>query len=103
MNKTQKLAKELRIKAETRGWREIAEQDYGGRIHFSVLNKIALSDGRHIPADKATQYALGIYKPRRLPPKTIINDDHGQSWTLYMRNLIKSIRTETPKELSRRK
>lgn len=103
MTKAKKLARELKLKAQTRTWREIAEQDYDGRIHFSVLNKIALSDGKHIPADKATQYALGIYKPRRMTPKTIINDDRGQSWTLYMRNLIKSIRTPTPKELSRRK
>lgn len=103
MNKAQKLARELQQKAETRGWREIAEQDYDGRIHFSVLNRIALSDGAYIPADPATQYLLGLYKPRRMTPKTIFNNDRGQSWTLHMRHLIKSIRTETPKELSRRK
>ena len=103
MTKLQKLAKELKLKAQTRGWREIAEQDYSGKIHFSVLNKIANSDGAYVPADHATQYLLGLYKPRRLTPKTIINNDRGQSWTLHMQNLIKSIRTETPKELSRKK
>jgi hypothetical protein len=103
MNKAQKLARQLQLKAQSRGWREIAEQDYDGKIHFSVLNKIAKSDGAYVPADHATQYLLGLYKPRPITPKTIINDDRGQSWTLYMRSLIRSIRTETPKELSRRK
>jgi hypothetical protein len=40
-------------------------------------------------------------KPRRLTPKTIINDDRGQSWTLYMRHVIKTMRTPTPKQLAK--
>ena len=103
MNKTQKLARQLKLKAQTRTWREIAEQDYGGCVHFATLNKIANSDGAFIPADKATQYLLGLYHPRRMTPKTITNNEQGQSWTLYMRELVKSIRTPTPKELARRK
>lgn len=103
MKKAQNLARQLQLKSQTRTWREIAEQDYDGRIHFSVLNRIAKSNGEYIPADHATQYLLGLYKPRRMTPKTIQNTEQGQSWTLHMRHLIKSIRTETPKELSRRK
>ena len=102
MRKAQKLAGELKQKAQTRSWRQISEQDYNGRVHFSVLNKIANSDGAYIPADKATQYALGLYRPRPITPKTIVNDDRGQSWVLYMRNLIKSNQVPTPKELARR-
>lgn len=103
MNKAQKLARQLQLKAQTRTWREIAEQDYDGRIHFATLNKIANSNGAFVPSDKATQYLLGLYKPRRMTPKTIANNEQGQSWTLYMRELVKSIRTPTPKKLSRRK
>jgi hypothetical protein len=103
MNKAKKLARQLQLKAQTRTWRDIAEQDYDGRIHFSVLNRIAKTNGAYIPADHATQYLLGLYRPRRMTPKTIVNDDRGQSWTHHMRHLIKSIRTDTPKELSRRK
>lgn len=103
MSKTQKLARKLKKKSQTRTYREIAEQDYGGRVHFATLNKIANSDGTYVPTDKATQYLLGLYKPRSITPKTIVNNERGQSWTLYMRELIKGIRTPTPKELSRRK
>lgn len=100
--KGKKLARRLLRENKSRTWREISEQDYGGRIHFAVLNKIANSNGAYIPSGKATQYLLGVYKPRRLTPKTIINSEMGQSWTLHMRHLIKSIRTPTPKELSKR-
>jgi hypothetical protein len=101
--KARKLARELLRKARTRGWREISEQDYGGRIHFSVLNRIANTGGAYLPTDKAQLYLLGLYKPRRITPKTIANTEAGQSWTLYIRGLVKSIRTPTPKELARRK
>ena len=101
--KARKLARELLRKNATRTWREISEQDYGGRIHFSVLNRIANTGGAYIPTDKAAQFLLGIYKPRRITPKTIANTEAGQSWTLYIRGLVKSIRTQTPKELARRK
>jgi hypothetical protein len=101
MTKAQKLAR--RLLRDKRPWRQIAEEDYGNKIHFATLCKFAKSDGAYIPTDKATQYALGLYKPRPITPKTIINDERGQSWTLYMRELIRSIRTETPKELLRRK
>jgi hypothetical protein len=100
--KAKKLATSLLRKNRTRTWREIAAQDYGNKIHFSVLNKIAKSRGAYIPSDKPTQYLLGLYKPRSLSPKTITNDDRGQSWTLYMRQLIKSLGTPTPKELAKR-
>jgi hypothetical protein len=102
--KARKLARDLIHKAKTRGWRDIAEQDYGGKIHFSVLNKIANTGGKYIPSDEKTKILLGIYrKPRRLTPKTIHNDDRGQSWTLYMRHLIKGMATPTPTELTKKR
>jgi hypothetical protein len=101
--RAKKLASRLKQENKTRTWREISEQDYGGRIHFSVLNRIANTGGAYIPTDKAAQFLLGIYKPRRITPKTIANTEAGQSWTLYIRGLVKSIRTPTPKELIRRK
>jgi hypothetical protein len=100
MNKAQKLARQLKRKAKTRSWRQIAREDYDGRIHFSVLNKIANTDGKYIPPDKETRYLLGLYKPRPITPRTINNNEQGQSWTLYMREKVKSMRTPTPKELS---
>jgi len=87
-----------------RSWRDIAEQDYGNRISFALLNKFALRDGEWIPEDLETQRLLGLYrKPRRMTPKTIHNSEMGQSWTLWMRELVKSIRTPTPKELAKHK
>lgn len=99
MNKTQRLARKLL--RDKRSWRQIAEQDYGNKIHFATLCKFAKSEGTYVPSDKATQYLLGLYKPRRMTPKTIVNDERGQSWTLYMRQLVKSLRTPTPKELAK--
>jgi len=100
-SKAKRLALALLRKNRARTWREIAERDYGGQIHFSVLNRIANTKGTYIPTDKASQYLLGLYKPRRLTPRTINNDDRGQSWTLWMRELVKSLRTPTPKELTK--
>lgn len=102
MRKAQKLARELQKKSETRSWRRIAEEDYQGKIHFSVLNKIANSDGAYIPSDRATRYALGLYKPRPITPNTMHNNDMAQSWVLHMRHLIKSNQVPTPKKLARR-
>lgn len=99
--KARKLARKLL--RDKRPYRTIAEEDYGGKIHFSVLSKIVNTDGGYIPSDKASQFLLGLYKPRRQTPKTIVNDERGQSWTLYMRELVKSIRTPTPKELSNKR
>jgi hypothetical protein len=42
-------------------------------------------------------------KPRSIVPKTMHNSDASQSWVLYMRHLVKSMATPTPKELTRRK
>jgi len=98
-SKARKLAR--RLLRDKRPYRTIAEQDYGNKIHFSVLSKIVNTDGAYIPADKESQFLLGLYKPRRFTPKTIINDERGQSWTLYMRRLIGSMRTPTPKELAK--
>jgi len=83
-----------------RSWREIAEHDYGNRINFALLNKFALRDGEWIPEDLETQRLLGLYrKPRRITPGYMNNDDKAQSWTLWMRELVKGIRPATPKEL----
>ena len=103
-SKSKKLARELlRKNRQGRTWRQIAEQDYGNKIHFATLCKIAKTGGRYVPSDKQTQYLLGLYRaPRRLTPKTIHNTDAGQSWTLYMRHLIGTLRTPTPKELAKR-
>jgi hypothetical protein len=102
--KTTAKAKALarRLLRDKRTYRQIAEQDYGKRIHFSVLSKIVNTDGAYIPSDKESQYLLGLYKPRPITPKTIINNEMGQSWTLYMRHLIRSMRTPTPKELKKK-
>ena len=100
--KVKKLVRKL-LKDE-RSWRRIASEDYDNRIHYSALCKFAISDGEYIPNDVEIQRLLGIYRnPRRLTPKTIYNSEMGQSWTLYMRHLIKSLRTPTPKELINRK
>lgn len=100
--KTKKLVRELLRKKRTRTWRQIAEQDYGGKIHFSVLNRIVVTGGAYLPTSREQLYLLGLYKPRRMTPKTIANTEAGQSWTLYMRSLVKGIRTPTPKQLSRK-
>jgi hypothetical protein len=102
--KIKKLVRDLKRKAKTRGWRDIAKQDYGNRVHFSVLNKIANTGGAYTPSDEKTRIILGLYrKPRRLTPKTIHNDDRGQSWTLYMRHLIKGMATPTPTQLTKKR
>lgn len=102
MRKAQKLARQILEKNKTRSWREISEQDYEGKIHFATLNKIANSNGAYIPSDKAAQYLLGLYKPRPITPNTMHNNEAAQSWTLYMRHLIKSNQVPTPKNLIRK-
>ena len=105
MVKARKAARKLlRENRHGRTWREIAETDFGNKIHFSVLSKFAHADGVYIPGDVQSRILLGIYrKPRRLTPATIYNSEMGQSWTLWMRELVKGMRTETPKELMRSK
>ena len=102
MNKAQRLARQLKKKAQSRTWRQIAKEDYQNQIHFSVLCKIAKTDGKYLPKDKPSLFLLGLYKPRPITPKTIVNDERGQSWVLYMRYLIKSNQVPTPKELVRK-
>jgi hypothetical protein len=83
---------------EGASWRDL-QKDYG--VAAGTLNRFANSKGEWLPKDDDILKKLKIYrKPRRLTPKTIHNDDRGQSWTLYMRHLIKGMATPTPTELT---
>lgn len=92
----------MRENKKGRPWRDIAREDYGDQISYGLLNKFALRDGEFIPDDVKVQRLLGLYrKPRRMTPKHMSNSEAAQSWTLWMRELVKSLRTPTPKELAK--
>jgi hypothetical protein len=51
---------------ELKSWRRIAEVDYGDKIHFSVLNKIANTGGKYLPKDRESLITLGLVEaPKR--------------------------------------
>jgi hypothetical protein len=56
--------KALALLRDKRTWRQIAEEDYGNQIHYSVLCKFALKKGEYIPGDVNTQKLLGLITER---------------------------------------
>ena len=52
-------------KYPARSWRQIAREDFNGRINHATLNRFANSHGEWIPKDEALQIALGLKTPRK--------------------------------------
>jgi hypothetical protein len=65
-----RLAKRLlNENARGRSWRKIAREDYGDKVNFATLNRIAKSGGEWIPKNKEILVALGLSKPRSKFPR----------------------------------
>jgi len=104
--KAAKLAKSiLRLNENGLSYREISKRCFPS-VPAGTLNRIAKSDGKWLPKGIEELKALGLVRertPRRMTPGYMNNDDPAQSWILWMRELVKSIRTPTPKELAKHK
>lgn len=48
-----------------RSWRKIAKEDYGNRVNFATLNRVAHSGGEWLPKDRRILEALGLVDPRK--------------------------------------
>jgi hypothetical protein len=55
----------LRENRGGRSWRTIAREDYGDRVHFATLNRIALSGGGWLPRDRRVLRVLGLVEARK--------------------------------------
>ncbi len=59
-----------------RSWREIARDDYNGRISHATICRFAISEGEWLPKDKGLLIALGVKserKPKPQQPKAIFD------------------------------
>jgi hypothetical protein len=62
--KAKRLARTLLKKNKERSWRQIAKDDYGDRVSFATLNRIAISKGDWLPKDEEVLKVLGLIVPR---------------------------------------
>lgn len=53
-----------------RSWRKIAREDYGGRVNFATLNRIAIHGGKWLPKDKKILDTLGLLVHKRADEHT---------------------------------
>ena len=55
------LAKRLQDENDRgRSWRRIAREDYGNKVHFATLNRIAIHGGEWLPKGRNVLIALGL-------------------------------------------
>lgn len=72
--KAKKLARKLlRENRRGRTWREIAREDYRGRVSFATLNRFAIHKGEWLPKDDEILTALGLKKPRAQKVKRVFD------------------------------
>lgn len=107
MEKARKLATELRRKnREGRSYRTIAREDYGDRVNFATLNRIAINRGAWLPRDMHILKELGLItdKPKgpRLP-KWLRKNDTTIQWFVGQREKIKKMSVETRDEVKKRR
>lgn len=58
------LARRLQGENERgRSWRRIAREDYGNKVHFATLNRIAIHGGEWLPKSRRVLIALGLKRP----------------------------------------
>ena len=72
-----------------RSWRCIAREDYGNKINFATLNRIAIHAGEWVPHDKKILQMLGLAIERKKA------DEH----TKAVRRKINRMARETRKAL----
>lgn len=106
-SRRKKLAHELLRKNRLgRSWRAISLDDYGERIHFATLNKIARSGGEWVPSDPEALRVLGLLTDRRLGarlPRYFIKSAEAESWLAGVRAKIKEMSEPTRQALRRRR
>lgn len=97
--KAKKLARTLLRANRDRTWRTISIEDYGGRVHYATLNKIANKKGTWLPTDETTLIALGLMMPRK--PKPIL--DPIPEWLRQIRKRIAAMARQTRSDLGLQK
>lgn len=93
--KAKHLAWVLRqMNRQGRSWRTIAREDYGDRVHFATLNRIALSKGKWLPKDEQVLIVLGLIKlrsPYAGMPRYFHRTPEALSWFQHKKELVKSL------------
>ncbi len=65
IDRAETLAKRLLSENNSgRSWRKIAREDYGDKVNFATLNRIAIHDGKWVPKDRKIQRVLGLIEPK---------------------------------------
>lgn len=64
-SKAKTLARRLLRQNRKKSWRQIAREDFNGKINHATLNRFANSEGEWIPKDENLQIILGLKHPRK--------------------------------------
>jgi hypothetical protein len=65
IDRAETLAKRLLSENQSgRSWRKIAREDYGDKVNFATLNRIAIHDGKWVPKSRKIQRVLGLIEPK---------------------------------------
>jgi hypothetical protein len=98
-SKAKKLARSLlRKNRDGKTWRQIAQEDYQGRVSFATLNRLAINRGEWIPKDEEILSILGlltIRSPYAIMPRWFNRTPEALTWFLHTRGLAKGIADST--------
>jgi hypothetical protein len=88
----------LRENRRGRSWRTIARDDYGDRVNFATLNRIAISKGDWLPKDEEVLKVLGLVttrSPYAVMPRWWERSPDALRMFKYIGNQAKIIANET--------